>query len=281
MLASQGRSNQDEVLCRVPLMPWIDELLGRTLILVAHPDDECIAFGGLMQRIREPIVVFATNGSPEDPYFWGRHGSRETYAELRRKEAMASVHAAGAKDVIFLSEIPGGEALVDQHLFENLTDAYGLLSEVVHRRMVEAILTLAYEGGHPDHDSCSVLAHRLAKQYGIPCWEAPLYHRVADGSGVFQDFVEHSGQEVDVSPSAHEQEVKRMMCRAYPSQGDFLTHFDVAREHVRPQPAHDYTRPPHEGKTNYEVWQWKMTAKQVSAAFAEFLRSRSLPETKD
>ena len=63
------------------------------------------------------------------------------------------------------------------------------------------------------------------------------------------------------------------MCLAYPSQGDFLANFGVAREIVRPQTAYDYTRPPHEGKTNYEIWQWSMTAEQVSAAFAEFLSS--------
>ena len=55
---------------------------GRTLVLVAHPDDECIAFGALLQRIREPLVVFATNGSPADPYFWQKYGSREAYAEI-------------------------------------------------------------------------------------------------------------------------------------------------------------------------------------------------------
>ena len=50
-------------------MAWIDDLLGRTLVLVAHPDDECIAFGALLQRIREPLVVFATNGSPARSVF--------------------------------------------------------------------------------------------------------------------------------------------------------------------------------------------------------------------
>ena len=84
-------------------MSWIDELLGRTLVLVAHPDDECLAFGALLQRMREPLVVFATNGSPADPYFWQNHGSREAYAALRREEALKSMHAAGVKDVVFLA----------------------------------------------------------------------------------------------------------------------------------------------------------------------------------
>jgi len=256
-------------------MAWINELLGRTLVLVAHPDDECIAFGALLQRMREPIVVFATNGSPQDPYFWQQYGSREAYAGLRREEAFASMHAAGVKDVIFLPDLTEGEKLVDQELFQRLQSAYDLLVDLVRRRMVQALLTLAYEGGHPDHDSCAFLSAQLAKRFNIPCWEAPLYHRLPEGGGVFQGFLGDTSEEVDVKPTPPELEAKRTMCMAYPSQGDFLTHFDASREIVRPQPGYEFRRPPHEGKTNYEVWQWKMTAQDVCTAFAEFLEQEN------
>ena len=235
-------------------MAWLDDILGRTLVLVAHPDDECLAFGALLQRMREPLVVFATNGSPADPYFWQKYDSREAYAALRRQEALKSMHVAGVKDVLFLADMPGGEHLVDQELFRNLRGAYEMLADIIARRMVTALLTLAYEGGHPDHDSCSVLAAQLARLASIPCWEAALYHRNADGSGAFQEFVQASDDSVDVAPTDVEQERKREMCAAYGSQGDFLQRFDVAREIVRPQIAYDFIgRPPHEGKTNYEM----------------------------
>jgi LmbE family N-acetylglucosaminyl deacetylase len=139
--------------------------------------------------------------------------------------------------------------------------------------MIRALLTLAYEGGHPDHDSCSFLAAQLAKLASIPCWEAPLYHRNPDGRGAFQAFIQPGEEEVGVRPTAAEQERKREMCRAYSSQGDFLQRFDVAREIVRAQSKYDFGQPPHQGKTNYEVWQWKMTAEEVSGAFANFLKS--------
>jgi LmbE family N-acetylglucosaminyl deacetylase len=254
-------------------MAWIDELLGRTLVLVAHPDDECIAFGGLLQRIKEPVVVFATDGSPADPYFWKSYGSREAYAALRRKEALESMRFASVKDVIFLSDLPGGEALHDQELFRNLWTAFDLLADIVRRRMLTAILTLAYEGGHPDHDSCSFLAAQLGRSAGVPVWEAPLYHRNEDGTGTFQDFLAGSDDVVDIRITAEEQENKRKMCRAYGSQGDFLSHFKLTPEIVRPQFSYDYSRPPHAGKTNYEVWQWTMTAEEVSRAFSDFLRA--------
>jgi N-acetylglucosamine malate deacetylase 2 len=252
-------------------MAWIDELLRRTLVLVAHPDDECIAFGAVLQRMREPVVVFATNGSPRDPYFWQQYGSREAYAGLRREEAFASMHAAGVKDVIFLPDMPEGETLVDQELFQHLRRAYDLLVELVSHRMVQALLTLSYEGGHPDHDSCAFLSAQLARRFSIPCWEAPLYHRLPEGGGAFQDFIGDTSEMVDVKLTPAEQQAKRAMCMAYPSQGDFLNHFDMMNERLRPQPAYDFTKPPHEGKTNYEIWQWSMTAQQLCGAFGEFL----------
>ncbi|MGC2111752.1 MAG: PIG-L family deacetylase [Candidatus Korobacteraceae bacterium] len=253
-------------------MAWLDELLGRTLVLVAHPDDECIAFGALLQRMREPLVVFATNGSPRDSYFWQKYGSREAYAAIRRKEALQAMSAVGVKDVVFLADMPGGEQLVDQELFRNLTAAFDLLADLVRRRLITALLTLAYEGGHPDHDSCSFLAAQLAKLASIPCWEAPLYHRMEDGQSVFQQFMTLTGDEEDVRPTEEEQARKREMCHAYSSQGDSLQHFDVSREVVRPQIAYDFSRPPHRGKVNYEAWEWNMTAAEVSGAFDERLK---------
>jgi len=254
-------------------MAWIDELLGRTLVLVAHPGDECIAFGALLQRMGEPVVVFATNGAPQDPCFWKSYGSHEAYAELRRKEAYASMQAAGVKDVIFLSDMPGGEQLVEEELFRHLRTAFDLLAGAARRRMVHAILTLAYEGGHPDHDSCSFLAAQLAQSFNIPAWEAPLYHRLSGGSGVLQEFIGDSSEAVDVRPTEAEKVIKRGMRRAYSSQSNFLTRFDVGKEHVRPHPAYDFTKPPHEGKSNYEVWEWSMSVQDVCGAFAEFLRA--------
>ena len=208
------RSVEAESGIEVNRMAWIDELLERTLVLVAHPDDECIAFGALLQRVQHPLVVFATKGSPEDPYFWEKYGSRDAYAALRRQETVESMRAAGVQDVLFLPELPHGENFVDQELFRNLHAAFNVLSDVAQRRMNTAILTLAYEGGHPDHDSCSLLAvaHRFAKRFAIPCWEAPLYHRRADGSGEFQRFVQTTSEEFDVKPTLREQEGQAVPC---------------------------------------------------------------------
>lgn len=246
-------------------------------MLVAHADDESVGYGTLLQRMREAVVVIATDCAPRDPYFWRRYGTREHYSAVRREEAMQAMSLAGVKEFMLLAE--QDSRLEDQRLFLNLVAAYALLRSIVERVRPESIATLAYEGGHPDHDSCSVLASRLGEQFHIPVWEAPLYHRAgkdgdADGTIHVQEFVSACGNEFEVEISEQELERKRAMCMQYASQGNFLGTFDIRREIVRPQTKYDYGRPPHSGRTNYEQWKWWMSSLDVSAKFLEFLESR-------
>ena len=252
-------------------------ILGRTMVLVAHPDDESITCGGLLQRMGKPFVVFATDGAPEDEYFWGKHGSRAAYSQLRQEEARIALGHVGVSEIEFLADHAAGAVrLEDQKLFRALPVALELLRTSIKSKGPDAILTLAYEGGHPDHDSCSFLSAQLGQEFGLPVWEAPLYHRNSDGSGVYQRFVNEKNEVVEIEVTGEMLERKHRMLQSYKSQFDALPHFDAECERFRPQADYDYAQPPHEGRTNYEVWQWAMTAKEVSHAFATALgRSRS------
>jgi LmbE family N-acetylglucosaminyl deacetylase len=246
-------------------------LLGKTMVLIAHPDDEAVGCGALMQRMREAVVVFGTDGAPRDRYFWERAGSREAYAELRRGEARASLGIAGVRNIVFLQA--GEGCFTDQELFRCLAPALESLSSLVRRYQPETLLTLAYEGGHPDHDSCSFLTAVLARLFALPAWEMPLYFRRHDGEALCQQFRNVNGTEVALQPTTKEQETKRAMLAAYASQGEVLKQFSAAREWFRPQAAYDYTQPPHTGVLNYEAWGWPIKGSEVSAAFAAFLQS--------
>ncbi len=263
---------------------WKAELTGRVLVLVAHADDESVGYGALLQRMREAVVVIATDGAPRDSFFWQRFGSRECYAAVRRDEARRAMAVAGVRELVLLAE--EDSRLEDQRLFLNLAAAYGQLETLVERVRPEAIATLAYEGGHPDHDSCSLLGAQLGARFGLPVWEAPLYHRAgaghlyvnrqqqADGGQPqVQRFIWETGGEVMVEVGAEELERKRTMCAQYASQGDFLQTFEAGREVVRRQARYEYGQAPHLGPTNYECWQWWMSAREVSAKFKEFLEN--------
>ena len=266
-------------------MNALDPLLGRSLLVLAHPDDECVTYGALLQRMADPIVRFMTDGAPRDAYFWGRYGSRETYAAIRQQEARRALARIGVEHIEFVSDGCHGRSLqanrhaasdllVDQELFRILPAAWRELAEAVERLQPQALLTLAYEGGHPDHDSCNLLVSLAAKKFDLPAWEAPIYNRASESDADRlepQRFTAENGTEIDVCPSATEIEQKRAMWREYASQGDFLQFFSPERECVRPLPAYDYSLPPHTGQLNYERWQWPMTGNDVCRAFVSFL----------
>lgn len=273
-------------------MDALAPLLGRTLLLIAHPDDESISCGSLLQRIREPIVVYGTDGGPQDEFFWGRYGSRENYVALRRKEAEAALRAVREglnkppsfrevrdtpdREIHWLRD-ENGRQFQDQRLFRHLTEAAKALRKIVAARKPQVILTLAYEGGHPDHDSCNFLGRQIANEFRLPTWEAPLYFRRAGNNVLLQEFQITNGTEVDLIPTTEESARKRKMCEAYVSQKGVVAIFEHnTRETFRPMAQYDYSRPPHEGVLNYEAWQWPIKGQEVADKFQEYLEARDV-----
>lgn len=259
-------------------MADISQLLGRPLVLVAHPDDEAVGCGVLLQRSRNPIVVFATDGAPHDRYFWEKHGSRMQYQRLREEEACNALSAVGVTEVEFMGAQPlaNGDSLTDQTLHLHLSEAHRVISGLIVRCRASAVVTMAYEGGHPDHDCCSILAAYVAARHRLPVWEFPLYYRPSSGEIAFQNFL-HSGDdsEIILEPTAEERARKKAMLEAYSSQGAFLVKFHSSVERFRPQPKYDYSRPPHPGTLNYEAWKWTVSGADVCAAYMDFAAKHS------
>jgi LmbE family N-acetylglucosaminyl deacetylase len=237
------------------------------MVVVAHPDDESVSSAALLQRMAEKRLVFCTDGAPHDAHFWRRFGSRDDYRDLRRREALAAMRIIGAKQSDFL-DFP------DQELFRNLDTALAQLDAIAKEFKPAALLTHAYEGGHPDHDACAFLVALLAEKTQLPAWEMPLYHRAA-GDRALQQFIAREevkkSEVLEIDPNPEEVRRKRAMIAAYASQGDIIHHFGAGKEVFRRQPAYDFTRPPHPGMLNYEEWRWPMTGDEVSAAFAAML----------
>lgn len=252
-------------------MTELDPLLGTTVVFVAHPDDEVIGFGAMMQRMRRAVVVFATDGAPRDHYFWRDYGSREAYSQIRKVEAEAASKIVGA-EAAFLSEMADG-GIVDQELFLRLPAAVQAFERILADVRPHALLTLSYEGGHPDHDSACFIATVAGQRACIPVWESPLYHRDSDGKGVAQKFHELLGSEADLSIDGEELRKKLDMFHTYKSQKLTLNTFRPEIETFRPIRDYDFKRRPFPWKLNYELWQWKMTGEQVSEEFRKYLEA--------
>lgn len=250
-------------------MDQLQPLLGATAMLVAHPDDEVIAFGALMQRMKKAVVIYATDGAPRDAYFWQDYGSREAYAEVRRQEARRALAIVNAEVVFLADRVEGG--IADQELFRRLPQAARALHEVIAELSPDCLLTLAYEGGHPDHDACCFLSSQLGRERRIPVWESPLYHRNSNGSGAVQTFPQPTGKEIDLKIEGEPLRKKLEMFHVYQSQKLVLDGFRPHLEQFRPILEYDFTRRPFPWKLNYELWEWKMTGDEVSQEFASYL----------
>ena len=254
-------------------MDELRQLLGTTLVLVAHPDDEVITAGALMQRMKKPIVVYATDGAPRNEYFWRQYGSREAYADVRRKEAVRALGVVGAEAIFLWEHVDGG--IVDQELFLRLPAAVAAFEKIIAQTKPDSLLTIAYEGGHPDHDAVCFIASHVGKCNRIPVWESPLYHRDTNGEPVVQTFPNRNGSELVRAIEGAPLQRKLEMVDAYESQKNVVESFHPEVEVFRPLADYNFSKPPLPWKLNYEFWNWGVSGQSVTAEFASYLGLRA------
>lgn len=224
----------------------------RILVLAPHPDDELVGFAALIARRRlagaSVVVLFLTDGLPEAEALWPwRRRARPRMVAKRRAEAERVATELGLAAAIFL-DIPS------RRLKDRLGEALAAVRAVLAAQAIDAVWVPAYEGGHQDHDAASFLASRLRPQ--LPVFEAPLYN-FAEGAVRSQCFLSPPGPAAELVTLASEERVeKRRLLALYASERGNLDYVEIAREALRPQPDHDYSRPPHPGKTFYQRFQW-------------------------
>jgi N-acetylglucosamine malate deacetylase 2 len=232
----------------------------RLLVLAAHPDDETIGASALLAKFPCSSVAYLTDGAPRDPRFWtgGPYTSHEDYAKRRRKEAAQALEYVGIPDerVFWL----GG---VDQEVAFEMPFLAAKLTDVVRERMPDVLITHPYEGGHPDHDSASLIAFLAVSQLAESnpqILEMTSYH-ARDGQCVTGEFLNPTA-EIVLEFSESDQRRKRKMLDAYASQRLVLESFGTDRERFRKASEYDFSQPPHEGKLWYECMRWPMTGER-------------------
>jgi len=229
----------------LPLMqgwPWpIDPLPARTVVIGAHPDDEVIGAGALLARLPDATVVHVTDGAPRnesDARAAGFAGWTE-YAAARRAEAEAALAVAG---------------LTPERLTALLRDGG-----------FDAVITHAYEGGHPDHDATALAVHaacRLIEAAGQSpphLVEMAGYHALG-GSFIAGTFIAHAeaGPVATVALDAKARRLKRRMLDCHATQRAVLAPFTVQLERFRAAPRYDFRIPPHPGALHYDTRNWGM-----------------------
>ena len=235
-------------------------------IVTAHPDDETLAFGVVMRRLKGVRVVLATDGSPRDMRTQDRLGfdSVKDYRDARHGELTAALALAGVPESALIRlEFPDKEAA------HNLAAFARALRDVFAAHGIRAVLTHAYEGGHPDHDAVAAAVALATRGSAIEVVEAPFY-RARDGRFAAQSFVPIDGiAVVETRLTTEEAAHKRAMVACYPSQAGAFRGFQPRLERFRHAPAYDFQRPPNGGEVDYEksFFPWTDWAKATAHAF--------------
>ncbi|HEX3069540.1 MAG TPA: PIG-L family deacetylase [Thermoanaerobaculia bacterium] len=129
----------------------------RLLFVFAHQDDEVAAAPRIRRAVAggdEIACAFLT-------------GERDSVRDDESRRALAFLSVT---DVAFIGSDAG---IDDGTLVENLDLA--LTSLAARFGGADEVWTLAWEGGHQDHDAAQLVALALARRLRAPCFEVPLY----------------------------------------------------------------------------------------------------------
>jgi N-acetylglucosamine malate deacetylase 2 len=269
-----------EVLERIAQRAAFVKALPTTLVVVAHPDDEAIGAGGLLAGLPDAVVAHVTDGAPRDERYARSKGfqTREEYARARRREVASALSHVG-----ITPERCRGLGYVDGEASLQLLELVFDVAELIDEVRPNIVLTHPYEGGHSDHDATAFAVHLasgILRRDKVPApvvFELTSYHNFS-GTRRVQSFLPFIGSEqATITLTEAEKNLKKRMYDEFVSQKQVLERFPIGIERFRPAPRYLFTKPPHEGRLDYERFctlitgaQWRQNAGKA----LEALRTR-------
>jgi len=227
----------------VPL-PTREDLLNpslRHLFVFAHQDDEVLC-AGLIQRVSSrgnSRFIWVTNGDGLAPEVGADPGE---YARLREKECVEVLNRLGIRrdraEFLGFSEIyiydmfveicqKSGKTPDALKFFRRMADDVG---KSVSNASPDVVWTVAFQGGHPEHDLTHILTAKSLMKLGEkkgsrpPLVHFPEYEWTILIPARFRPG--YSGKVYDIHLSEEEISGKRRVIEAYPSQTGLFAKFE-------------------------------------------------------
>lgn len=231
-----------------------DPPVASVLLVAAHPDDEVIGAGAHLAFWSDVSVVHVTDGAPRNHSYapGAAFPDRAAYAATRRREARdaLAIAAIAAERIVEL-------ALVDQEATFHLREISDRIAALIAAIRPTAIVTHAYEGGHPDHDATCFAVHAACQIVARSGTSLPGLVEMTGYFGrgherVTGSFLPSNRMPVVAELDEADRARKRRMLLCHKSQGDLIDAFPVERECFRRAPDYDFRQPPHSGRLFYE-----------------------------
>jgi N-acetylglucosamine malate deacetylase 2 len=246
-------------------------IAARVLMVAAHPDDETIGLGAQLRRCENLTLLHLTDGAPRNLIDARGHGFEDAaaYAAARSRELEAALHAGGinARRLSF--------ARADQGLWRELAELTREMTTMLEAWRPEVLVTHAYEGGHPDHDSAAFICQLAATALPVERRPARLEfagYNAAQGAIQWGKFIDRPDLPVtEIALTEGEVERKAAMLACFVTQAVVLGSVPLSHERLRVAPEYDFTLPPHAGALWYEGQDWSANGADWRVAAREAL----------
>ncbi len=258
-----------------------------TMFLLAHQDDEICAFKLIedaLNRGERALCVYMTSGH-------GAFAKASSDRRIRESRKVLTRLGVPERDIIALG---GDRGIPDGGLIDHLANAWaGLTALAEERGHVCRVMTHAWEGGHPDHDSAHLLGLVLAQHLGVldQSRQFPLYRAPGGRFRVTYASPLDANGPVELTPLSIGERLRYFaLLRSYPSQTRVILklapfvaadHFRVGAQKTQRLNPERLRERPHPGQLLYESWNFYEFG-DFAAQTARFLNSiagtRNSPE---
>ncbi|RZM26058.1 MAG: PIG-L family deacetylase, partial [Sphingomonas sp.] len=217
------------------------------------------------------LLIHVTDGAPEDMTDARRLGfaTREQYAAVRAGELDRAVAALGADVARRAYAIP------DQGATAALPSIVDRLADDLHG--ASAVVTHAYEGGHPDHDAVALAVGAAVERIVARGGTAPVrvefasYHLLDDVRVWARFWPTMDCPERTRAFAGDDADRVEAALLAHASQAAVFDAWRPRVERWRAAPRYDFTRPPPPGACLYDRFGWAMTSERWRAAARDML----------